>query len=402
MHFGNHHIELSKSLHDKMSKIYIFQAIMIFVKGLIGVFVPVYLYKLGYSVIEVIIYTNLILLTYLLFIPFSIKLIKKFGFKYVLLLSIPVYILHITTLNFLNKGIIFYHLAWFSFGIYMAIFWLAMHSEIALNGSSAHRSSQIGTLQIITTIFATLAPIFGGFFLQYLGYLKLLIFSTIFLIGALLPLLFSKDLTLKKYDFNYRDYVRLLSSKKNEGSKKAFLAEGVEILLSLNIWPIVLFILLNENFLNLGLLYSFISFLSVIFIMYIKNYLDKKDKHELLVASTKFMSVSWFLRAIIIFLSSIFLYFIETFSKLVYNVYSLSYTSIFYNNAKNTEFMDYIILRELYIFIGKAIVSILFIIIIYFFGSSIRILLTLCLIGIILPIGLNFLREEKSEDLSNC
>ena len=397
MHFGHNNLELSKSLHDKMSKIYIFQAIMIFVKGLIGVFVPVYLYKLGYSIIEVIIYTNLILLTYLLVIPLSVKLIRKIGFKYVLFLSIPVYILHITTLNFLSKGIIFYHLAWLSFGVYMATFWLAMHSEIALNGSSKHRSSQLGTLQIITTIFATLAPIFGGFFLQYLGYYKLLIFSTFFLFLALLPLLFSKDLTLRNYDFNYSDYSRLFFSKKYDTSKKAFLAEGVEILLSLNLWPVILFILLKENIFNLGLLYSFISFLSIIFILYMKSYLDKKDKNEVLLISTRFMSMGWFLRSIVIFFSSIALYFIETFSKLVNNVYSLSYSSIFYNNAKNGEFMDYIILRELYIFIGKFIVSIFFIGIIYIYGSSLKVLLSLCLIGIILPIGLNFLREEKKE-----
>ena len=195
-HHEHNHFEINKMLHSPMTKIYIFQAIMTFIKSLIGIFVPVYLYKVGFSIAEILLYSMAIGLTYLILIPTSIKIIKKLGFKYTLLITIPIYFTHILVLNFLETSIIFYHLAWLSFGTYMAFFWPAMHSEIAMNGSSKHRASQMGTLQILTTLFATLAPLVGGLVLEVSSYYVLLVISSIILFIGIIPLIVSKDIKL--------------------------------------------------------------------------------------------------------------------------------------------------------------------------------------------------------------
>ena len=184
-HSDHHHFEVNKLLHDKMSKLYIFQALIMFVKSLIGIFVPIYLFKTGYSLPFIFFYLLGTSITYLLFIPITIRIINFLGFKKIIILSIPIYFLHILTLNYVStSNDIFFHLSWFSFGVYAAFFWPAMHSEIALNGSNKHRGSQMGTLQIITTIFSTIAPFIGGYILEVEGLNQTLVHTAIIKSGA--------------------------------------------------------------------------------------------------------------------------------------------------------------------------------------------------------------------------
>ena len=108
------HFVLHKALHDPMSKIYVFQAIFTFVKSLIGIFVPIYMYSIGFTLIDICLYSLYLSIIYLLLIPISIKLINKIGFKYTLLLSVPVYIFHLITIKFLETNPEVFHLSWFS------------------------------------------------------------------------------------------------------------------------------------------------------------------------------------------------------------------------------------------------------------------------------------------------
>lgn len=393
-HHEHHHLELHNALQGKMNKLYIFQAAMTFAKSLIGIFVPVYLYKLGFSFVEILLYGLGFSLVYLILIPVSVKILKHIGFKYTLLSSIPIYLMHIISLNFLTESILFYHIAWFTFGTYVSLFWPAMHSEIALSGSIKHRSSQMGTLQIISTIFATIAPLIGGFVLYLYGIFPLIFFSIFFVLLGILPLLFSKDIVLKKYDFNYADYFRLIRDKRYKFSKMPFSFEGIENTLSLHIWPILVFIFLSGNFLLLGSLFSFMSLISVVLIVFIKSYLDKTSKSSVLVFISKLLSVNWFLRIFVILFGSIFIYFVDVVGKLLFSVFSLSYVSIFYNNAQKTLFMDYIILRETYLHSFKILFIITLISVFIIFGENKYTFSFAIMSGLITPIALSHFNEE--------
>jgi len=395
----DHHsfFNFNKLLSDSMSKIYIYQAFLTFSKSMIGIFVPVYLYKLGFSVVDIILYSLGNSLTYLIMIPLSVKIIKSIGFKNTILLSTPIYIIHLLCLNYLGYNGIFFHLAWLTFGIYAAIFWPAMHSEIAANSSKKHVGSQLGTLQIITTLVATSAPFIGGIFLETLSYWYLLIFASVLILLGTLPMIFSKDVELQKYDFNFSDYLRLIKKNKNGliYSKIAFASEGVEWLLNLSIWPILVFIFLSKNFLKLGILISIVSLISIIIVMYFKKIVDSNKKSKYLNLITKFLSLNWFLRSFILFFSSFFLYFVETMSKIILNMFNMSFMSIFYNNAKKVGYMDYIILREIYLHGTKIFVGFfVFIPFLLFFGEKIITLSALISFGILFALGLSLIREE--------
>lgn len=391
---NNSHFVLHKSLNDRMSKIYVFQAFLSFVKSLIGIFVPVYLYFLGFSLVNIIFYTIMVSFIYLLMMPITVKIISKIGFKFTIFLSIPFYLIHITTLNFLEVNILFFHLAWASYGLFMSIFWPAFHSEIALNGSSSKRGSQIGTLQVITTLFGSLAPLIGGFFLEFVGYTYLLLFAFIMILIGMVPMLLAEDIKLKNYDFKYKDYFIFFKSNKLNSSKKAFAAEGVENFLALIFWPILLFILINESFVLLGGLFTLISFIGIAFVVYFKSKLDRYSKSIILKKSTRMLSFVWFLRSFLVLISSFLLFLVEFIAKLVSLVYSLSFQSLFYNNATKLGAMDYIIFREFFLHLSKILFSLFVILFFYFFGENLLNFGLILFAGIIIPIWLSFLNEE--------
>lgn len=390
----HHHFSWHKALHDRMSKIYVFQAMIIFIKSLIGIFIPVYLYSRGFSISMVFAFVIGISVTFLLFIPVSVKVIKRIGFKYSLLFSMPFFFLSIFFLNYVNDSYWYFHAVWFFMGIYSSIYWPAFHSEVALNGTRKNRVSEIGTLQVITILFATVAPFVGGLILEEYDYFVLFIFSTILLILGFIPLLLARDIKLKKYDFRYVDYLNFFRNGAFLDSKKAFACEGVEGALSLTLWPIILYVLLKNNFLNLGLLFTFVSVLSALFILYLKKFFDRRDKHKLVVMTTRFLSVNWFLRGLIFLLGGVFLYFIESFMKITESVFKLSFFPIFYNNAKRIGYMNYIIMRELYIQTTKVIFSLIIILLFAYLKESVITFGFVILSGAIFSLGLSYLKDE--------
>lgn len=394
-HIEHTHL-VHKMLHDKMSKVYLFQAFLTFVKSLIGIFAPVYLYSIGFTLTKIMLFIMGISFTYLLIIPFSISLINKIGFKYTIMVSIPVYITHIISLNFITpESIYIFCLAWFSYGSHMALFWPSMHSEIAANGNKKKSGSEVGTLQILTTIFGSIAPLIGGLYLELLSYTQLVTLSFIIVLLGSIPLIFSKDIKLKSYYFKHSDYTKFLFSKKQEHKKSSFIAEGVNGFLNLSLWPILLYILLSESFLKLGSLYTLVSIISVLIISYLKTYIDKHNKRKVLKKTVKLISLAWGFRLIIYIFAGFFIYIVESVAKMISSAFYLSYMSIFYNNARNRNVLDYVILRELGIHGSKILTGLLVIILLKVFGETKEVFMLLIIVGMISAIWLGKLHEEN-------
>jgi MFS family permease len=377
-----------------MSKLYLFQAFLTFVKSLVGIFAPVYLYSQGFSFPNIILFIMGISITYLTIIPHSIKLINKIGFRYTILLSIPIYLAHITTLNYIQSTEYMIFISSFMYGLHMATFWPAMHLEISVNSDKKHGSSDLGTLQILITIFGGIAPLIGGTFLELLPFSKLLMLSFVIIFIGLIPLLFSKDIKLKNYNFNYKDYSRIANNQRFQKSKKPFFAEGIESFLSVSFWPIILFTLVNQNFIKLGILYTAASVISIGLIVYLKKYLDSHNKRTIVKRTAKSISFVWILRMLAILFTGFFIYIVEMMAKLIYSTYNLTFASIFYSNAKKNSAMDYIIFRELYLHGAKLLFGLIALISVIIFGSEQIVLSSFLIIGVINTLWLSKLREE--------
>ncbi len=346
MHHEHHHLELHKILHDKMSKVYFFNSMFFFVKSLIGIFIPLYLYSIGIELWLVIFITGLYSILFVILIPFATKIIKHLGFKKSLLISYVIYISHLFFINYVKTTDIFLLLSIITFGMYMALFWLIYHSEIVVNSNKKHMGSQIGTLHMLTSFFTAIGPLIGGFVLEIFEYEILLFISLIFVFLGTIPLLLAEDIRLKKYDVNFKDYINFIKSNTHKKSKIAFISQGIELTIGVVLWPIILYIILDKNFLLLGTIMTAVTFLTVIIIVYFKKSFDKKNKIQILKTSVKALSFQYFLKNITLFLGTILIMLIEGIARLIREIMNITYFSIFYKNATKNGYMDYIAMRE--------------------------------------------------------
>lgn len=382
-------------LHSKMSKLYIYQALTSFVSSLVSIFMSVYLYSLGFSISMILLFALGISLTFIIIAPAIVYIINKIGMKYTLLLSSPFFFIQLLSLQYITTHPIFFHILWLSRGFYIALFWFTFRCEVINNGSRKSRGNELGTLQIIATILTTIGPVIGGIFLEYLTYNKLLIFTTFFLVVSNLPLLLSKDTRIPKINFHHKDYLKLIKKKTNRKTKITQMCEGIEVTLSVFLWPIILYIFLNNNFASLGLMYTGLSIVTIFVLIKLKSYIDKHSKKKVLKIASRIQSLGWLSRIFFITIGGIFLYVVESISKLISNISTMTLTSIFYNNTNSKNFIEALLTRVLYLHGAKVIFCFILIIILSFIENSFSNLTLLVLIGIISSIGLNSIIENE-------
>lgn len=382
-------------MHNQMNKIYFYRALIAFVTSLIGIFVPVYLYSVGFSLVMILIYTIGVSLTYIIFAPTVIVSINKFGLKYTLLFSAPAYLIYLSSLQFVTDSMIFFHILWLSQGIYMALFWLSFKAEVISNGNPKTRGKEIGTLQIIVTLFTAIAPLIGGIYLEYNSYWNLFLIASVLLLLSNLPLLMSKDKKIHKINFKHSDYLRLIKKSTNKKSKIAHASEGIELILSTIIWPIIFFIFINGNFARLGMLYTVLSILTIIILVLLKSYIDKHSKKKVLKVTSRLLAVGWFGRTVLTLFGSVFLYLFESFAKLIANIVTVTLASIFYNNTNSKNYLEALLTRTIYMHGTKILFCMLLIIILLFVENTFTNLTMILGFGIISSIGLNAIVENE-------
>lgn len=394
MGLHNEHRLFLDLLKNPLSKIYILQATLTFVKSLIGIFVPVYFYSLGFSLTLIGIYLAVISLTSLLLMPLSTQLIKTLGYKYTILLSLPFYLIHIFLINYVQNSTIVVFIAAILFGTYVAFFWPAYHLELSQQGSTKNRAKEIGTLQVIITLVSSISPFIGGVFLDYLSYTELLMFSFVILFFGFIPFLFSSDPPLKVYSIKYRDYKKLILGI-TLNQRIAFFSEGSEFVIAAYFWPIIIFVLLGSSFLKLGLVFTVVALISVVFITYFKSYVDSHSKKKVLLIATKCMSANWIVRGFMLLIFLPLIYISEAFQKLIVSTYHLSYSSLFYNNANHSkdQFL-YVMTHEIIIHISRIFLSLLIAVCTLYISSIQNLFLVIILLGIFIPFGLAKYQEN--------
>ena len=345
-HSENHHFLHHRLLTTKMDNLYIFLIFLNFVKSLISIFIPIYIYSVTNSIFQVIIWTSIFSIIYILTIPIGINILNKIGFKWIIFISNFFLTFQIIILNFITISNYFIYFNAIICGFYSSLFWPAIHCEISFNSNKKNISNNYSKIQILTILVGAIAPLIGGFFLEGFGYTYLIILSIVLLSIGTIPLLKSKDITLQKIKFHYKDYFKLNKKYKKSCERFVFSTEGVNSIIAVILFPIFLFILLKNNFLNLGILISSFSFIIGIFLFIFKKKFNKYSNEKLNKIFSKIKSFSWGFRCFFIIFSFPITIIYEFFHNLQQSFSIIPYMSIFYKNVKKEKYLNYILYRE--------------------------------------------------------
>ena len=242
------------SRYVELTELYASLMIRDFGLAMISVFVPIYLYRLGFSL-------HTILLLYavkygmhtLLTIPAAF-VAARFGAKHAILLSTPFLIAYLLLLYGVDQHPEFLFVAAVMFGVKNSLFFMGFHVDIVANTRKRVRGKQLGLLRILTKVMATIGPLVGGVLLMVFGFKIVFLLVSGILIVSTIPLLATKDMYSP---FQVR--LRTLFYKRSIKETAGLVAQGIEFGIGPVLWPLYAYLHILGSFVALGFLSSILE-----------------------------------------------------------------------------------------------------------------------------------------------
>lgn len=250
MHLRHLHIMHLQSLKGEMQEIYINRVLKTFSLSLIGIFVPIFLLDLGYTVHDAISFYLIVYFSMFVANPLAAAIASKIGEKHTIFISTLMEMLFLVSLFYLEyRYIPLYVLAAF-YGVGAALYWVPLNTNFAVYGKNEERGKEIGYLMAIPRLFSIAAPSIAASIIVYFGYNPLLAVALLVMAMSALPLFWTPD---RKFKVG-KGLKNLLKSGETR-YYGLFMAQGAIFAAEL-LWPIYIYLVIPD--------YFFVGFVSTI------------------------------------------------------------------------------------------------------------------------------------------
>lgn len=281
------------SLKREINELYWSMAIGNFAVGLIGLYIPIYMFQyFNGSIAAVFIFYILQTLFQVLLVPFSARLFNKIGVKKILAIGKPFLALYLVALTFLDYGgWWFLAIAIFFKIIFLITTPLGHHVDFARFSSGKKRGSQLGTGQIIIALSKAAAPFIGGLIIVHMGYTPVFIVAVLLTVVSIIPLFFSDD-AHESYTLDWKRSFKYAFAKDHRRTSLGFFVEGVEYSAAIFLLPIFIFTIIG-NLETLGWITSVSLVISILFTHLIGVLVDKHGPSKVLHISSWVHFITW-------------------------------------------------------------------------------------------------------------
>lgn len=259
---------------DELSEIYASQFLRALALNMISVFVPIYLYKLGYSLPSI--FTMYIVYFGIrpVFGLIGAKIVAAFGPKHAIAFADVIYIVYLSLL--LTVVDLHWPLALIaSVGSFAACtFYIAFEVDFSKIKHSEHGGKEIGYEQIFEKIGAVLGPVIGGLIATFIDPRYTIAMAIVVLCGSLVPIFMSAEPTHLRQRIIYKGF----PWRRHKWDFISGIGATVENLVTVFIWPIFIAItvLTVNTFAALGALTSAGTAVALISVFAIGKLVDKR------------------------------------------------------------------------------------------------------------------------------
>lgn len=267
----HHHIKLHHLHYTEMNELYISLSIYAFSVGLVGIFVPIYLYSLGLSIGVMASYFIAIYLTKMVIYRPTAALAARFGPKHVLVISYFLSFGYTVLLYFLGESLWLLYPAAVMGGLAHGMFWLSRHIHTATVISSRHPTAQYSTLQIFSLVAASSAPLVGGFIASFYGIQYALLGSGLGLLVAIYPLFKTLEIVTPS-----KARLPLLKSAPTKHLVANF-AMNLQSIVAILIWPLFIYLVVM-SYEKVGIIASASLFL-IVGVTWVSGWLGDRGKN---------------------------------------------------------------------------------------------------------------------------
>lgn len=338
--------------NKEMNELYASYGILNFALGLISVFIPIYLYQLGYSIPSILFFFFLNSASFIFFSYPGARIVARIGVKHTMLLTIPIFILFFLGLRFIQDFPLLFFILPILRSFKMILYNYSFHLNFIQHSDRKRRGREVSMLQAIEVIAGILSPFLGGVIIKYFSFSALFFVGSLILFAAMIPLFLTKD-TYEKITFEKKNLIRDIFKKENLNFIYSFSGYAVESWIGLIIWPIFLTAMLF-SIESIGALTSITTLLTFLTFYFIGKATDKKDKRELLRLGTFLYFFGWVGRVFVTGFTSVF--FIDTYKNVTQHVLAVPWTAYSYDIAAKRNYFKFIVQREIIFNISRSLV----------------------------------------------
>lgn len=356
--------------------------------GMILIFEPIYIYLyFGKSLPFTLLFFGTIHGLYGASVVYGGKIMAKIGLKHSMLFSNFFFFGYYLCLFFLYQSFLFLPLAIILKALGMNFFWPAFHTDFARFAEKDHRGMEVGRINIAILVPAIISPIIGGWILTVFSYPVLFTSVLLILLASAIPLFLSKEVH-EIYSDSYEKAWGRIFQKENRNTSLAFAFNGMEVMISVYLWPLFMAILAIQ-FVVMGGITSFAFGFAALFTLYMGRITDKANRPGLLNIGSILTSAAWIIKFFVVTPFAAFLS--HTLYQICRTAAGIPFQTILYEKAalKGAEADEFIIYREIIINISRFFLF-LFLAIFFFFIPQINVAF---LIAAIFSLGFMFLGD---------
>lgn len=336
--------------------LYFGRMVMAISSGLLGVFLPIFIYNLSDGNIPLVMaYYAVASGVYLFLVAFGAQFLNKFGFRKALVLA-SLSAVVINTAYYYTTPDNMWKLLPISLLfviIFRLLFWIPYHVDFAIFTNTGRRGGQVGLMLSTITLLGVVGPMLAGYIIeaysmQALFFIAIVVYALGTIPFALVPR------TNEKFSWDYMRAWRELFSKKNRAVVWASVATGAEETIGVIVWPIFIFLLLQGDYFKVGALSSFILGATVLLQYMFGHYLDRLgQKHGMLKAGSILYALGWIVKIFV--LTAFHVFIVGIYHKIAKVLTDTSYDAIFYDLAADQgHYVDeFTVLSEMAMQIGR-------------------------------------------------
>ncbi len=340
--------------------------------GLIGLFLPIFLFEeFNSSIYWVIVFYAVGCLLYGILVPFGAMWMEKIGLKRSMIIARFFTILFYLCLYFLRGNpLLFAVLANVVLLIFRLFYWVPYHVNFVKFTDGHHRGRQMAYLAILGYLVGIGAPLLAGFLLTQFSFNFLFILVMIILGVAIIPLS-RLNKTMAKFEFSYFQSWRELFKKANRRLLITYTADGAQGMVGVAIWPIFIYQILEKQYLAVGAVTALVVIGTIVCQLLMGQYTDKFSKRKLMHVGSFFYALGWLAKAFVATAFHIFI--IGTFHSFMSIVLRTPFDALRYEqfSDRGSYVDEYTVLREMAIYWGHFLMGVLLIVLISLVGLKI-------------------------------
>lgn len=351
-----HHLNyFSYRLNREVEEVYWHTLLNNLALSMVFIFEPIYLYTLGYSLVQIMWFYVQVYAWYIALVSFGAKFAGRYGYKRAIFVSNLFYIVYWLVLFSVKAHPALFFVAPTFFALQKSWFWPAYNADIALSALKVQEGREVGVLFTLVQVGFVIGPIFGGIISHTLGFFPLFVAASVLLLFSVYPLFRSADIHTR-HKFRFRNLWAIFKSLPQNFFGYWGYAEDLMVM---SLWPVYVFLIL-PNIFGVGLVTTIATVVGTVLMLYIGRITDKFDKRKLIQITSVVYGITWLFRFLAKGVSSVLT--MDSVHKAGKDITSVPMVALTYERAgsKGPDYaIAYSVFYEFSLSVGKIVTALL-------------------------------------------